>query len=134
MKGISPPTMDSLLGNCPNFLNNKSELGESNDFSMHNSESEISSGEADTPDFSFAQSNSSNAAVNKTETYSVNETYSEISSKETQTQNGVKTRSYASRIRPIDKSLKVFNSSLPYHSKTTSPLNIHLKVTALTYQ
>ena len=42
MKGISPPTMDSVLGYCPNFLNNKSELCESNEFRVFNSESEIS--------------------------------------------------------------------------------------------
>ena len=81
MKGISTPTMDSLLGNRLNFLNDKSELSESNDFIMPNSESEISPGKADAPDFSSAQSNSSNPAVNKTEKCSKNESYSEFSSK-----------------------------------------------------
>ena len=69
--------MDSLHGNCPNILNNKSEFGKSSDFSVPNSECEISSGKADTPDFSFAHSNSFNATVNNTEKYSLNQTYSE---------------------------------------------------------
>ena len=120
MKGISPPTMGSLLGNSL-FLNNKSEHSESNVFNMNNSESEISSGKAATPDFSSAQSNSPIAAVYKTEKCSENESNSEFSSKESRTQNGEKTRSYASRTnRPINKSLYDFDSSLFSRSKATS--------------
>ena len=109
---------------------------------MLNSESGISSGKADTTDFTSAQSNSSTAAVNKTEKCSEDETFSEFLSKEHQTQNGVKTRSYASRTNnPIDKFHKVFNSSHPSHSETSSTsvvesieYTVHLIVTALTYQ
>ena len=50
-----------------------SELGERNNFSMPNSEFEISPGNTYTPDFSIAQSKSSNAAENNTEKGSVNE-------------------------------------------------------------
>ena len=70
---------------------------------------------ADAPDFSSAQSNSFITTVSKTEKWSENESYSEFSSKESQRQNGVKTRSYASRTNrpPINKSFEGFDSSHP---------------------
>ena len=56
--------MDSLLNNSLYFLNNKSELGESNNFSVPNSESEVSPGNTG---FSTAQSNNCNVAEIKAE-------------------------------------------------------------------
>ena len=108
MKGISLPAILSVLGNWPNFLNSNSEFGVSKEFCVPNYKFKVLSGKANTSDFSFAQSNSSNAAVNITEKCSVDETYSEISPGKSQTQNGWKQDHM--HLVPID----------PSHSKTTS--------------
>ena len=104
-----------FVSNSLNVLNNNSEFRESNDLSMPNSESESSSGQTDASDFSSA------SAITKLRNVRRMTIILNLLQKKLKHKMGVKTRSYTSRTNgPIDKSLKVLNSSLPSHSKTTS--------------